>query len=146
MSWNVGRTPPASGNMITAGHGPAPAGVCRLASRVPSGVSIITSRCATCVSWGRSVSPDVGTAGPVVTSYGSRREEPHQGDDEQHHADDGAHHIGRLHALLALTAAANRHTPPDASREALRAPQGEDLHDGDGGGHHHPEPRSPEEH
>ena len=32
-SWNAARTPPASGNMITAGHGPAPSGVCRLASQ-----------------------------------------------------------------------------------------------------------------
>ena len=44
MSWNVARRPPASGNMITAGHGPAPSGVCRLASHVPSGVGIETSR------------------------------------------------------------------------------------------------------
>src|SRR4249919_1837534 len=44
MAWKVGRTPPASGYMITAGHGPAPSGVCRLASQVPSGVGISTSR------------------------------------------------------------------------------------------------------
>src|SRR5215211_564413 len=45
MSWNVARTPPASGNMMTAGHGPLPSGVCRLAPKVPSGVVIDTSRC-----------------------------------------------------------------------------------------------------
>src|SRR5947209_19106785 len=44
MAWNVGRTPPASGNMITAGHGPAPSGVCKAASQVPSDVCIDTSR------------------------------------------------------------------------------------------------------
>ena len=38
MSWNVSRTPPASGNMTTADHGPVPLGVCRVTGHAPSGV------------------------------------------------------------------------------------------------------------
>ena len=71
MSRNVGRSPPASGNMITAGHGPAPSGVCRLASHVPSGVGIETSRCVIGAS-SRSGCPDVVTGEPQPIHRGGR--------------------------------------------------------------------------
>src|ERR1039457_4664355 len=41
------RIPPASGNMITAGHGPSPTGMLRAAGQAPSAASISTMRCVT---------------------------------------------------------------------------------------------------
>src|SRR5215218_7318427 len=84
MSWNVGRTPPASGYMITAGHGPVPSGVCKLAPKAPSGVVIDTSRCGirdlleeNCCDVGTSApSPTTGAPGCSTPAGYHRRRGP----------------------------------------------------------------------
>lgn len=42
MARNVGRTPPASGYITTAGHGPPESGVCRLTGQAPSAVVTVS--------------------------------------------------------------------------------------------------------
>src|SRR3954447_16961398 len=68
MAWNVSRTPPASGNMMTAGQGPDPSGVWRVASHVPSGVGMDTSRCGIGLSSVSVLPPMLPPRGPAVVN------------------------------------------------------------------------------